>query len=175
MSLTPCWSWDETWTAMYKKECCASHSHAVWHVTWWDCQVKEKYYSHTVGHWKRHDETASKRKMQCHSPPVSPWDDSMMKLSTKLKTMLSLTTCWLWDETWGDCLAKEKMRVTLTPCWFIGWDMVSLCGEKKKWECHSPPVGFGMRHSEPTWQKRPCNDTHCLLVMTHETWLDSLA
>ena len=46
----------------------------------------------------------------------------------------------------------------------MGWDMVSLSG-KKKWECHSPPVDYWMRHSELAWQKKQCNTTHYLLVM----------
>lgn len=190
-SLTLCWSWDHGWDMILHGKMCHSPpvGHGMRHGQPCIRRDAAPVTHMLLGMW--HDETARWKKNITHILLVFGRD--MMRLLAKEKCSVTHSLLW-WN-----CLLSKRQNVVTHHLLIMGWDMRRLPGrrkngsgthplfvyrmrhgkpvwQKEKWECHSPPVGYGMRHSEPTWQKRQCNDTaHCLLVMTHETWLDSLA
>ena len=140
VSLTACWSWDETWLMRLPgKEIKQCHSQPVGHRIrhhWWD-SLAPKYSSVThsllVMGWDMIDET--------------PWQRN--------KSSELLTACWSWDaKTWWDFL-WWNYAVDTHPLSAMRWNMMRLPGTEQMW-CYSLSIygqqnylGFNAQNGSP--------------------------
>ena len=111
--------------------------------------------------------------MLCHSLAVGhgmqcDWWECLTKKGSSVAHLLLVMGCNIIDENaW-----QTNQAVSPTNCW--SWDatqLMRLRGKQMK-QCHSQPVGHGMRHN---WWKCLANkwssNTHLLLVMGCNKWL----
>ena len=96
VSLTPCWSWDETWLMRLPgKEIKQCHSQTVVHRMrhdWWGCLISSVTHSLLVMWWDM---------------PVI--DETAWQLERN-KAVPSLTYCWSWYNTWLMRLPSKEMQ-----------------------------------------------------------------
>ena len=132
VSLTFCWSWDETWLMRFPctdiKQCHPlSVGYRMKH-NWWDC-LEKKYSSVThsllVMGWNMIDETAWQRNKAVSLTYCWPWDETwLMWLPGKeIQQCHSLPIGHGMKHDWWDCRAKKYSSVT--HCLLVmGWNMI---------------------------------------------------
>ena len=116
VSLTPCWSWVETWLVRLPgkeiKQCC---SHAVGHGMrhdWWDCLVQRNKAVPLTRCWSWHEtwlrDCLAQRNKAVSLTPCGSWHETwLMKLPGKeIKQCHSQTVGCRMRHGWWDCLAK---------------------------------------------------------------------
>ena len=119
VSLTPCWSWDETWLMRLPgKEIKLCHSQPVGHDMkhdWWNCLARSVTYSLFVMWWNIIDETAWQRNKAVWLTYCQSWNETwLMRLPGKEIQQCHSHT--VGHEMKHDCWQRNKV-VSLTFCW----------------------------------------------------------